>query len=84
MTPELQQAEEKRIVAASALFRARTFTMLGWGLLVLSLVFLAIDLGWMWRYVGTRAAPLVAVGLVMDAVVGIALIIAGHRIRRKQ
>ena len=79
---ELQQVEEKKIVVAPALFRARTLTILGWGLLVLSLAFLAIDLGWMWRYVGNRVAPLVAVGLVMDAVVGFALIIAGHRIRR--
>lgn len=80
---EVQEAEH-RVAAAPVNFRARVFVILGWTLLLISLAFLAVDVLWMWRLFGNRAAPLVAIGLLMDAIVGLALIIAGHRIRRKQ
>jgi hypothetical protein len=79
---EAQEAEHR--VVAPVIFRARVFVILGWTLLVISLTFLAVDVLWMWRLIGNRAAPLVAIGLVMDAIVGLGLIIAGHRIRPKQ
>lgn len=82
--PQLQQAAEEEKATVPLRFRARVFLILGWILLVLSLAFLAVDVLWMWRLWGNRAAPLVAVGLLMDAIVGLGLIIAGHRIRRKQ
>jgi hypothetical protein len=80
---QMQEAEETK-TAVPLMFRARVFLILGWTLLVLSLAFLAIDVLWMWRMLGNRAAPLVAIGLLMDAIVGLGLIIAGHRIRRKR
>ena len=78
--PELQQAEERKLAPAPLLIRRRMLLGLGWGLLLLSLIFLAVQVLWMWQRLG-RGAPLIAIGLFMDAVVGLGLIIFGSRLR---
>lgn len=81
--PATQQVEETRIQSAPRVLRSRVLLWLGWTLLVLSLSLLSFHVLWMWQRMGT-GAPLVAGGLLMDALVGIGLIVASHRARRKQ
>jgi hypothetical protein len=81
--PAMQQLEETKIVSAPRVLRARVLLWLGWTLLVLSLALLSFHVLWMWQRMGT-GAPLVGGGLLMDALVGVGLIVAGYRARRKQ
>jgi hypothetical protein len=55
---------------------------LPWTLLILSLCLLTFHMLWMWRRLGS-GAPLVGIGLLIDAFVGIGLIIAGRKSRQK-
>lgn len=81
--PEMQQAEETKITKDPAIFRARVLRTLGWTLLVLSLVLLSFHVLYMWKRMG-RGAPLVGLGLFIDALVGVGLIIAAKRTQRKR
>ena len=65
------------------LLRARVLLTLGWTLLGLSLVLLGFQVLWMWHRMGSGAL-IVSIGLSMDALVGLGLIIADNRARRKQ
>lgn len=78
---ETQSVEATRIVAASNLVRSRFLLVLGWALLILSVALLTVHVLWMWKRMGT-GAPLVGIGLVIDAVAGLGMIIVGIR-RRK-
>ncbi len=80
---EMQSVEENRIAAAPNLARSRLLLVLGWALLILSVALLTIHVLWMWKRMGT-GAPLVGIGLVIDALVGLGMVIAGVRIRRKK
>ncbi|ABF42700.1 hypothetical protein Acid345_3699 [Candidatus Koribacter versatilis Ellin345] len=64
-------------------FRPRLLRSLGWTLLLLALVMLSFHVLWMWNRLG-RGAWLVAIGLGMDALVGLGLIWAGNRAKRNQ
>ena len=63
------------------LLRSRVLLSLGWTLLVLALAMLSFHLLWMWNRLG-RGAWLVAIGLAMDALVGLGLIWTGNRAKR--
>ncbi len=63
------------------MLRSRALLVLGWTLLVLALVMLSFHVLWMWNRLG-RGAWLVAIGLGMDALVGLGLIWAGNRAKR--
>lgn len=78
---ETQSVEENRIVAAPNLVRSRFLLILGWALLILSVALLAVHVLWMWKRMGA-GAPLVGIGLGIDALVGLGMIIVGIR-RRK-
>jgi|NGEPerStandDraft_6_1074524.scaffolds.fasta_scaffold247625_2 hypothetical protein len=80
---ETQSVEETRIVAVPNLVRSRFLLVLGWALLILSVALLTVHVIWMWKRMGT-GAPLVGIGLVIDALVGLGMIIAGVRVRRKK
>ncbi len=81
--PGAQPLEETRITRAPALLRSRVLLTIGWTLLLLSLALFAFHMLWMWKRMAA-GAPMVAVGLGMDALVGLGLIIAGVRARRMQ
>ena len=78
---ETQSVEATRIVAASNLVRSRFLLVLGWALLILSVALLTVHVLWMWKRMGT-GAPLVGIGLAIDALAGLGMIIVGIR-RRK-
>lgn len=80
--PSAPEVEEKKIVPAPPQLRSRVLLTLGWALLTLSLALLSFHLLWMWKRMGT-GAPLVAVGLIMDALVGAGLIVIGKRARTR-
>jgi hypothetical protein len=80
---ETQSVEATRTVVASNLVRSRFLLVLGWALLILSVALLTFHVLWMWKRMGT-GAPLVGIGLVIDALVGLGMIIAGVRIRRRK
>lgn len=80
---QIETAQQTRIEPAPLLLRAKALSVLGWSLLILSLVLLTFHVLWMWKRMGS-GAPLVAVGLIMDAFVGIGMIFAATRLRRRQ
>jgi hypothetical protein len=80
---QTESGQQIRIVPAPVLLRSKVLFVLGWSLLILSLALLSFHMLWMWKRMGT-GAPLVAVGLLMDALVGIGMIVAGARMRRRQ
>jgi len=75
------QTEAGTEVRLPLMLRSRVLLSLGWTLLVLALAMLSFHVLWMWNRLG-KGAWLVAVGLGMDALVGIGLIWAGNRARR--
>jgi hypothetical protein len=79
---ETEPEQETRIVPAPMLLRSKVLFLLGWSLLLLSVVLLSFHMLWMWKRMGS-GAPLVAVGLFMDALVGIGMIVAAGRVRRR-
>lgn len=81
--PETVPLEEVKKAQAPVFLRSRVLTIAGWTLLFFSLALLCLHVLWMWTRMGS-SAPLVAFGLFMDALVGLGLIIAGNKIRRKQ
>ncbi len=64
------------------MLRSRALLLMGWILLLLALVMLSFHVLWMWNRLG-RGAWLVAIGLGMDALVGLGLIWAGNRAKQK-
>ncbi|HEY3927307.1 MAG TPA: hypothetical protein VGL89_02925 [Candidatus Koribacter sp.] len=78
---ETEQLETQQIASAGVRFRARALLTLGWLLFGFSAVLLVLHFTWMWHRLG-RSAPLIAVGLGMDALVGLVLIVVGSRVRR--
>ncbi len=76
---ELQASTDMKV---PLMLRSRVLLSLGWTLLVLALVMLTFHVLWMWQRFG-RGAWLVAIGLGMDALVGIGLIWAGNRLSRR-
>ena len=78
---DTEQLEATKLTRATSEFRSRVLLSLGWLFFGFSVIMLSIHVVWMWNRVG-RGAPLIAVGLVMDALVGLALIIMGSRARR--
>ncbi len=68
-------------VKVPLMLRSRALRSLGWTLLLLALVLLSFHVLWMWHRLG-RGAWLVAIGLGMDALVGLGLIWAGNRAKR--
>jgi sterol desaturase/sphingolipid hydroxylase (fatty acid hydroxylase superfamily) len=81
--PETRLAEGTKVESAPVVLRSRVLLTAGWVLLILSLALLAFHVLWMWKRMG-RGAPLVGIGLVMDALVGVGLMIAANRTRRTQ
>jgi hypothetical protein len=83
--PETQQVQADGIKVAKdpLVLRSRVLRTLGWTLLVLSLALLSFHVLWMWKRMGT-GAPLVGIGLLLDALVGVGLIIVGNRTQRKR
>lgn len=79
--PELQQEVVRKADPGPMLFRRRVLLTVGWGLLLFALLFLVVQALWMWQRLG-RGAPIIAIGLLMEAVVGLGFIIAGSRTRR--
>ena len=79
---ETQELDHTTRPRTPAFLQARVLTGLGWTLLSFSVVLFVFHLLWMWRRMGS-GAPMVAIGLAMEAVVGIGLIIAGKHARRK-
>ena len=80
---QIEPAQETKLAPTPVLLRSKVLFVLGWSLLVLSVALLAFHMLWMWDRMGS-GAPLVAVGLLMDAIVGIGMILAAARIRRRQ
>jgi hypothetical protein len=78
-----EQLEKTKIAPSPLILRSRMLIVLGWTLLILSAAMLVFHLLWMWKRMGT-GAPLVGIGLLVDALVGIGMIIPGSRVRRKQ
>ncbi len=79
---ETEQLERTKLTRGTAQFRARVLLTLGWLLFTFSIVLLAVQVLWMWPRMG-RGAPLIAVGLAMDAAVGMVLIVMGTRARAR-
>jgi sterol desaturase/sphingolipid hydroxylase (fatty acid hydroxylase superfamily) len=79
---EIEQVEASRSVKPPLVMRARLLLTVGWTLLLLALGLLSFHALWMWKRMG-RGAPFVAIALVLDALVGIGLIYAGNKLRRK-
>ena len=77
------QLKESTATKAPLLLRSRVLKSLGWTLLLLALVMLSFHVLWMWSRLG-RGAWLVAIGLGMDALVGLGLIWAGNRAQHRQ
>lgn len=77
------QLEARTDSKAPLLLRSRVLLTLGWTLLALALVMLTFHVLWMWNRLG-RVAWIVAIGLGMDALVGLALIWAGNRAKHQQ
>lgn len=77
------QEQPTKLAPAPAILRSSVLLIIGWSLLILSTVLLTFHVLWMWRRIG-NGAPLIAIGLVMDGLVGIALIVISLRARRRQ
>lgn len=79
--PEVQQEVARNAGPGPTLFRRQVLLTVGWGLLLFALLFLVVQALWMWQRLG-RGAPIIALGLIMEGVVGLGFIIAGSRARR--
>jgi uncharacterized membrane protein YidH (DUF202 family) len=80
--PQTEPVEDTSTVKSPLARRARPLLIVGWTLLILALGMLSFQALWMWKRMG-RGAPIVAIALVLDALVGIGLIYAGNKLRHK-
>lgn len=78
--PQVQQLDSTKSTRPPALLRSRVLLIVGWALMLLSLALLGFHMLWMWKRMGT-GAPMVAVALGLDALVGLGLIITVYRTR---